>query len=188
MTGYLPRIAEIFEAIDKAYLEAQRVYGFGCEGCADNCCVTKFHHHTLIEEMYLSEGFKRLGENKKKNIITSAENVVQVHNTSAEDVRVMCPVNEDGRCVLYEHRPMICRIHGVPYEVFKKDMTVEYGMGCYRFITEKGKDPKGFKINRTRHYIELAMLEKEIRERQNFTGRYKKTTAEMILSIAKASS
>ncbi len=183
MAGCLKRLSETYRAIDESYAEVQAHYEFSCKGCPDNCCATKFHHHTLIEELYLAEGLKILGESKTGDIIARAANVAKTHESSSEDVRVMCPVNDGGRCIVYEHRPMICRIHGVPYELFR-NMRMEYGDGCYRFIEGKAGIEKSFRLKRTGFYFDIAMLEKELREQRNFTGRYKKTTAEMILSIA----
>jgi len=179
---YSQRLSDIYGAIDNAYGKAQRHYGFSCKGCADNCCATKFHHHTLVEELFLAEGLKKLGRDKLGEIALRAKNVAEAHNSSPEDIRIMCPLNENGLCIPYEYRPMICRIHGVPYELFR-NFKMEYGDGCYRFITEKENAAKDFRIKRTEFYLDIAMLEKEIRERLNFTGRYKKTTAEMILAI-----
>lgn len=182
MKQYLDRLSEIYRAIDRAYSEALRHYNFSCDGCPDNCCVTKFHHHTLVEELYLAEGFKKLDEAELGVIILRAQNVAETHNSSPEDIRIMCPLNENGLCVLYEFRPMICRIHGVPYELFR-NFKMEYGDGCYRFIMEKENVSKDFRINRTNFYLEIAQIEREVREKLNFTGRHKKTTAEMVLSI-----
>ena len=69
----------------------------------------------------------------------------------------MCPLNENSSCVLYEFRPMICRIHGVPYELFR-NFKMEYGDGCYRFIMEKENAPKDFRINRTPFILKLLRL------------------------------
>lgn len=181
MENFLQRLADIYSDIDEAYSDAQAHYNFSCEGCADNCCATKFHHHTIIEELYLAEGLKKLGEDKKKNLISRAEDVIEIHNSSAEDVRAMCPLNENGLCSPYEYRPMICRIHGLPYELFR-NFKMETGDGCYRFITEKKNAAKDFRINRTAFYLDIAQIEREVREKLNFTGKYKKTTAEMILN------
>ncbi|WP_333655960.1 YkgJ family cysteine cluster protein [Dissulfurispira sp.] len=189
MDKHLTRLAEIYKAIDNLYDAAMRHYDFRCEGCVDNCCVTKFYHHTNIEELYLSEGLKKLDEDKKKEILLRAEDVVKIHNSSPDDVRVMCPLNEKGLCIVYEHRPMICRIHGVPYQMFKKNMSIEFGTGCYKFINEKlNENMQYFMFNRTVFYVEMAKVEKELRESLNLTEDYKKTTAEMVVSILKPKS
>lgn len=185
MKDFFCRLAEIYRAIDTAYHNAQMYYKFSCIGCVDNCCVTKFYHHTLIEELYLSEGLKVLDEKTRKSLISRAKEVIDIHKSSPEDVRIMCPANENGLCILYEYRPMICRIHGVPYELHKMDLTVEHGEGCHMFIAKNADKPKGCRVDRTRFYFAMADLEKEVREYFNFPGRYKKTTAEMILEIIK---
>ncbi|TAL22474.1 MAG: hypothetical protein EPN94_11080 [Nitrospirae bacterium] len=182
MNAFLQRLAEIYREIDKAYTASQAHYNFNCEGCADNCCVTKFHHHTIVEELYLAEGLKKLSPEKTGAVISRAEEVVKIHEASPEDIRVICPLNEDGLCIPYANRPMICRIHGLPYELFR-NFKFETGDGCYRFITEKENTAKDFRINRTAFYLDIAQTEREVREKLNFTGRYKKTTAEMVLSI-----
>ena len=99
MKQYLDRLSEIYRAIDSAYSGALGRYNFSCRGCSDNCCVTKFHHHTLVEELYLAEGLKKLGEAELRAIILRARNVAEAHNSSPEDVRIMCPLNENGLCI-----------------------------------------------------------------------------------------
>ncbi len=182
MDEYLQRLSAIYKGIDIAYSEAQAHYNFSCEGCADNCCVTKFHHYTVIEELYLAEGLKKIAGDKIKSILARAGEVVKMHDSSDESIRVMCPLNENGLCMPYEHRPMICRIHGVPYELFR-NFKVEYGEGCWRFIKEKEAEAKDFRLNRTGFYLDMAGLERDVRAKLNFTGRHKKTTAEMALDI-----
>lgn len=189
MEKYIQRVSEIFRSIDSLYEMAQKHYGFSCEGCADNCCVTKFHHHTVTEELLLAEGLKKLDQGAKDALLSRAEEVVRAHASSDEDVRVMCPLNESGLCMVYEQRPMICRIHGVPYQLFKKDMTIEFGTGCYRFVTEKlNENMQYFMFNRTMFYMEMAKLEKEVRETLGFSGDYSKTTAEMTVNILRGRS
>ncbi|HCL81606.1 MAG TPA: hypothetical protein DHW81_05080, partial [Nitrospiraceae bacterium] len=186
MKQYVDRLSEIYRAIDSAYREALRRYNFSCDGCPDNCCVTKFHHHTLVEDLYLEEGLKKLNEAELSAIASRAEDVVKAHKSSGENVEVMCPLNENGSCVLYEYRPMICRIHGVPYQMFKKNMSIEFGTGCLRFVNEKlNENMQYFMFNRTIFYVEMAKVEKELRESLSLGGDYKKTTAEIVLSILK---
>ncbi|MBZ0155482.1 MAG: YkgJ family cysteine cluster protein [Alphaproteobacteria bacterium] len=185
MNACLQRIEEIFRAIDTLYAAAQRSYGFSCEGCGDNCCSTKFHHHTFVEELYLAEGLKELDKERRRELLSRADEVARIHSASPDDVRVMCPLNEGGRCSVYGHRPLICRVHGIPYEMHGRDMSVEYGTGCHRFMSEKVKEGmKYFPFNRTMFYVEMARLEKAVRESGGFMGAsYGKTTAEMVQSI-----
>jgi hypothetical protein len=65
-------------------------------------------------------------------------------------------------------------------------MSIEFGTGCYRFINEKlNKNMQYFMFNRTVFYVGMARLEKELRESLNLAEDYKKTTAEMVVSILK---
>jgi hypothetical protein len=60
---YLPlldRLAALFEQMDATYDAVAGQYGFQCHGCEDNCCQTRFYHHTLIEYLFLMEGINAL--------------------------------------------------------------------------------------------------------------------------------
>jgi len=47
--AFIDRLKQIYTAMDRAYDRAADPYGFTCDGCADNCCRTRFYHHTVIE-------------------------------------------------------------------------------------------------------------------------------------------
>ncbi len=36
---------------------------------------------------------------------------------AAAKIRLQCPMNEEGGCVLYEYRPITCRLYGVPQKI-----------------------------------------------------------------------
>ncbi len=38
---------------------------------------------------------------------------------AAAKIRLQCPMNEAGGCVLYEYRPITCRLYGVPQKIAK---------------------------------------------------------------------
>lgn len=181
---YLQRLGQIYAGIDSFYSAAQRHYHFACQGCTESCCTTKFYHHTVAEEMYLAEGLKGLPEDEKAAVLSRAAETLRVYSSSPEDVQAMCPLNEQGLCVLYDHRPMICRMHGVPYEVHGRDLSVECGAGCSRFMRERALEGPGyFMFNRTIFYVEVAKLERELRDHLGFIGDYRKTVADMVVTI-----
>ena len=62
---FFKRLTKIFASMDQKYQEAAEYYGFNCKGCEDNCCLTRFYHYTLIEYLYIKEGFHCF-ENKKQ--------------------------------------------------------------------------------------------------------------------------
>ena len=168
----------LYAGMERAYDEVAGHYGFGCEGCQDNCCTQRFHHHTLLEYYFLMEGLKRADDSLKEKILGRARDVVAQYEGETEIQPLMCPVNFKGLCALYEYRPMICRLHGLPHSFLRPDGTAVLGNGCQRFSDNCSITRR---LDRTGFYTELAGLEKQLRLALGFSGRYSKTTAEMLL-------
>lgn len=96
------------------------------KGCTD-CC-----HHifqiTEIEAAYVSLGVKTLPEALRKRLVErarlhlpkrqklmSAHGRIEAWGTLPEpDMRLACPALENGVCVIYDHRPLVCRKFGIP--------------------------------------------------------------------------
>ena len=184
---FLARLKSIFSAMDEAYERAAGGYGFVCTGCDDNCCMTRFYHHTHLEYAYLMEGMRAFGLVEQKTFQEKALDVVE--RTRAADqkggaVRIMCPLNLDGLCSLYAHRPMICRLHGIPHELRPPGRSAERGPGCGAFLIRCG-EMNYITFDRTPFYMEMARLEKEFKQRLNKTRKFKKTIAEMLVENIK---
>jgi Fe-S-cluster containining protein len=92
----------------------------------------------------------------------------------------MCPLNREGRCVLYAHRPMICRLHGIPHALRRPDGRVLTGPGCDDYAAQCGPVVKA-RLDRTPLYTAMAQVERELRQALGFEGKTKMTIAEMIL-------
>jgi hypothetical protein len=91
--------------------------------------------------------------------------------------RVMCALNEQGRCLLYAYRPMICRLHGIPHELRPPGKQPVFGAGCEEFVRLCGD--KAYKtFDRTLFYQALADLERRFKEQSGFSGKFKKTVSE----------
>ena len=184
--AFIERLKQIYADMDIAYQQAADPYGFTCDGCRDNCCRTRFYHHTMIEYIYLVEGMNTLTRKNQNEVKSRALTVVD-ETTRADDrgavLRRMCPLNFDELCILYPYRPMICRLHGIPHELQKPGQNPVYGSGCETFDRHCGH--KGYlKFDRTPFYRQVAMLEQEVKGALSFDGKIKMTVAEMILSIA----
>jgi hypothetical protein len=184
--AFIERLKQIYAAMDTAYQQAADHYGFTCDGCKDNCCLTRFYHHTMIEYIYMREGLNTLTQKKQNEVKSRALTVVD-QTTRADGsravVRLMCPLNFDQLCILYSYRPMICRLHGIPHEHQKPGQNPVYGPGCETFDRRCGH--KGYlKFDRTPFYRQVAMLEQEVKRAMGFGGKIRMSVAEMILSIA----
>lgn len=171
---FLERLETLFAVMDQKYRQVAEQYGFHCQGCKDNCCRTTFYHHTLLEYLFLQEGFEQIDMDQQATIYEKAQTV------SSQPVKgLFCPLCRDGRCLLYVHRPMICRLHGIAHEIHRPDRAVGYGPGCAAFETAaKGKPYIVF--DRTEFYWELSRLEKEARGAFGMTQRVKMTISQMV--------
>ena len=168
--------------MDLKYTEAAEYYGFHCEGCEDNCCFTRFYHHTLLEYLYLFEGFKTLDREKQDEVTQRASDVCRetvLADKKGQTVRLMCPLNSGGLCLLYDFRPMICRLHGISHELKQTGIGVVQGPGCEAF--SKQCPQKGsFTFDRTPFYMEMANLERDLKQAVGMTQKLKFTVAQMI--------
>ncbi|WP_235606770.1 YkgJ family cysteine cluster protein [Syntrophotalea acetylenivorans] len=106
--------------------------------CAAGCaaCCRGLFDITLLDAFLLQSGFNRLSPERQKTVRAKAEKRLrqlqsdwsgfqhpyllnhlpdELWTEMPEDDRVPCPLlGEDGACLVYEHRPMICRTHGLP--------------------------------------------------------------------------
>ena len=182
---FLDRLKEIYAAMDGKYQEAADYYGFECTGCEDNCCLTRFYHYTLIEYLCIKEGFHCL-ENRKQ-VEVKQRSLAVCRKTDEADkkgrpVQQMCPVNFGSLCVLYPYRPMICRLHGIPHELQRPDQGILNSPGCGTFAL-KCHGKKRFKFDRTPFYMQMAALEKEMKQAVGMTQKIKMTVAQMIVTF-----
>jgi Fe-S-cluster containining protein len=183
MQEFIERTRAIFGAMQGLYDSVAGHYGFGCEGCKDNCCIQRFFHHPYAEYYFLLEGMRQTEPGLVAEMLTRARVVTDSYMRelqAGEILPLMCPVNFDGRCALYEYRPMICRMHGLPHRFRMPNGQEQLGGGCNRFeeLHEAGE-----RLDRTVVYTELAMIERDLRAAHGLGGRLKKTTAEMLMDM-----
>ncbi len=179
---FFSRLADLYLSMDKAWNQTADSYGFQCNGCEDNCCESEFYHYTFIEKDYLLSGLLQLPK-ATKNRVTTLAGKVNLERSKAgqaeKRIKILCPLNEAGRCILYSYRPMICRLHGIPHELNRAGTLPLRGPGCdagaHLFNTAKG-----FRLNRTPFYSQLARLEMDYRKERGLTEKFKLTIAQII--------
>ena len=185
---YLPffdRLAKLYADMNRAYKNAADYYGFHCTGCKDNCCLTRFYHHTYLEYFYLLRGCESLDPEIKTDIIKKASDLcgkMADADNKGIKLRLMCPLNFNDLCLLYDYRPMICRLHGIPHELHRHDQNVFYGQGCELF-TGQSEGKTYFKFDRTPFYLEMSRLETELKQSAGIAQKMKMTVAQMLLGV-----
>lgn len=175
----------IYKNMDDQYQKVSKGYAFECKGCTESCCETRFYHHTYGEYLYLLTGFQSLdGEHQKKILEKAvlAQEKQKMADGTDTPIRVMCPLNEYGLCGIYDYRPMICRLHGIPHELHKPGQNSLYGSGCRRFA-ENCQNKPYIPFDRTPFYREMAIQEQKLRESLKMGGKIKMTITEMLLQF-----
>lgn len=186
---FFERLATLYAQMDAAWKTAAAHYGFVCEGCEENCCETEFYHHTYIEKNYLISAMERLCPSAIQAIETKAKKVREARLRTIpteEPLRIMCPLNTNGLCQLYEFRPMICRLHGIPHELRKPGFSPMKHEGC-KAGTLLFKNTCYHEFDRTPFYTEMAGIEMDYRTATGKQGRLKQTISEMLLTAEMAS-
>ncbi|MBM4135506.1 MAG: hypothetical protein FJ241_01585 [Nitrospira sp.] len=142
--------------------------------CCD-CCHAVFGVFP-IEAAYINYHFNKLERKIRRDVLRRAEKA-EAEMLKAKDrlkvfeddpkmkvfglgkQRVRCPLLQDSEeCVLYEKRPIICRIYGVPYSVKDGGKEMSFVCGISGF-EEKATYPT---VKLDRLYQELVRLSKDL--------------------------
>ena len=164
--------------MDKAFDKAASHYGFKCNGCEDNCCKSFFYHHTFIEKDYLIYKANEFDKDIKFSLKKSAK----LYLDTIEN-KPLCPLNKENKCTLYNHRPMICRLHGIPHHLNIPGRDTTKHPGCdagASFFNSTNY----FLFDRIPFYKEMAEIEKEYRQKFAKSEKIKQTIAHMLLDLS----
>ncbi len=177
------RLSVLYADMQDTYQKAAAEIGLDCHGCEQNCCYSYFQHHTHIEWAYLHKGLRSVGAKQKNIFLKRAETYVQESRkalAAGEKPNLLCPLNNDGLCGLYDYRLMICRLHGVPNILRPPKGEPLTFSGCFKSqkLAETQKLPF---LDRTPLYIRLAQLEMEFCGHKRLP-RVNLTLAEMMLT------
>jgi len=81
-----------------------------CHAGCDGCCYQQFTVFP-VEAHHLAQAVAALAPEVRQHLLAWLQ---QVDPWRVVDTPPPCVLLEHGRCSLYEHRPLICRIHGFP--------------------------------------------------------------------------
>ncbi len=112
----------------------------GCVKCELHCsdCCNAVFGVFLVEALYIRESFEHIKDEQKKEILKRAkeadkavadlqsrlktfEDDPQMQAYTISRSRVRCPMLDDNNeCVLYQRRPITCRVYGIPTKIHGK--------------------------------------------------------------------
>jgi Fe-S-cluster containining protein len=121
---------------DRAFQKMKEDHGssMACELHCSECCHAVFGLF-LIESANLKKYFDQLDAQKKKDVflrcnetergLKRLEKKLELHGEDPEmqtsilaRERIRCPLLDDSNeCVLYDHRPITCRVYGIPTKI-----------------------------------------------------------------------
>lgn len=173
-TDDLFRTYESFaDRADGAFREIQESHGscVRCKpGCSD-CCHAVFGLF-LVEAAYLKSHFDEIAPGQKKDALLRVNETerglkrleskmrahvddpsMQAYILATE--RIRCPLlDEENGCILYAHRPITCRVYGIPTRIHGKARV------CGKAGFEKGSAYPTFDLDSI--YRDLFALSKEL--------------------------
>lgn len=183
------RMAQLYAQMASDYDKVAAALDFSCAGCPDNCCDSYFLHHTYAEWAYLWRGLRQLSPEKLQQLQQWARRYQEACRLAAANgdrPQVMCPLNEEGLCILYAHRLLVCRTHGVPARMRRPDGRLLQFPGCFRCQERvEAREKTGLRtpsVERTPGLTELAKVEEELLNfRRHLFPKVRLTIADMIL-------
>ncbi len=184
----LGNLSDLYRQMENEYKQIANQLNLSCATCEDNCCKSYFRHHTYIEWAYLWQGIQSCSQEKKHKFLQRAKDYVR----ESEDIlkqgktpHLMCPLNTNGWCELYEYRLMICRLHGVPNKINMPDGSSKSFPGCHPCQKITAKMNSFPALDRTPLYIRLVELERLfVGEKGKNLPKVNMTLAEMLVQGA----
>jgi len=182
------KLAVLYQEMEAVYDRTAAKIGLTCQECPDNCCDSYFLHHTVIEWAYLWRGLRTLAPSPLETVMARARLCLDHYHEAIKAEtwpKIMCPLNENGRCMLYLYRPMICRCHGVPARLRHPDGKTLHFPGCFCCQELTARPGRAAEMDRTPLLRRLARLEEEFLGELNLspkTPKVKMPLAAMLLA------
>jgi Fe-S-cluster containining protein len=184
----------LVDKAEAAFKEMKEEHGacIKCEPHCSDCCHAVFGLF-LIEAAYLKEQFDKLTDEEKRAALLRCEraekslerlqNMLQAHEGDPQmqayvmsRERIPCPLlNELQECILYPHRPITCRVYGIPTKIQGKARV------CWKAGFKKDERYPVFDLDSV--HRELFFLSAELLKS---AGKHDSERASLLISVSKA--
>ncbi len=142
LQAHIRRYLELVASADRMFEAVRHEHGhlMGCKPGCDDCC-SVYYELSVIEAFVINGMFGEVVPRATaRRVLKRAESVEPLFRQAKEDlqalpreitgddgvqeaaakIRLPCPLNEEGGCVLYAHRPITCRLYGVPQKILNR--------------------------------------------------------------------
>jgi Fe-S-cluster containining protein len=175
MNRIINKYGQFLERSNTVYANAASKHGVGCkEGCHE-CCSSGFFDITLLDALYLRKSLKKVPAPIRERVLARANEQLDIlekkkafsrkkpllrtlpaiDSISRRSAKMSCPALENGACMVYDHRPHICRIFGPTVRGPRRAVQLE---GCGLFT----KDIPEADFPILDHYEEEKKLQKSL--------------------------
>jgi Fe-S-cluster containining protein len=184
----------LVDKAEAAFKEMKEEHGacIKCEPHCSDCCHAVFGLF-LIEAGYLKEQFDKLTDEEKRAALLRCkraekslerlQKMLQAHEGDPQmqayvmsRERIPCPLlSERQECILYPHRPITCRVYGIPTKIQGKARV------CWKAEFKEGERYPVFDLDSV--YRELFFLSAELLKG---AGKDDSEKASLLISVSKA--
>lgn len=110
------------------------------KGCSF-CCKNGDYPLSYLEMCYLMKGFAKLEKNSHDIVRENIKAILESKTLQNADKSHTCPFLVNNECVVYNYRPLTCRIHGLAYlrtdGVVKLPQCARYGLNYGEYFDGK---------------------------------------------------
>ena len=192
----LPKNYELLaDRADEAFQKMGNEYGpcIKCERQCSDCCHAIFGLFA-IEAAYIKTHFEQLDGEKRKSALLRCNEAdralkrlevkMQLHEDDDPQTqalvmaseRISCPLLDEGQnCIIYSHRPITCRVYGIP------TMVQGHTRVCGKALFKKGESYPVFNLDGV--YGDLYALSREMLENAEKGDPAK---ADLLVSVSRA--
>ncbi len=151
MKKIVDQYSKFLQINSKRFAHAARKNRVACARGCHECCSSGFFDITLLDALHIRASLKRLPAKVRKRVTDKANEQLDIlekkgafsredpllrslkaiDSISRRSARMRCPaLDENGACLIYRHRPHICRIFGPTVRGARRAVHLE---GCGYF-------------------------------------------------------
>lgn len=150
----LKKYGKFLDMTTHRFREASRKHGVKCKRGCYECCSVGFFDITLLDALHLRASLKKTAPAIRERVVAKAneqldilekkkafsrkdpllKSLPAIDAISRRSAKMSCPaLAENGACLIYEHRPHICRIFGPTIRGPRRAVRLE---GCGYFTKD----------------------------------------------------